>query len=126
MATKSRSKAKPAAPKRKQTLGGFFRSLHKNSTLMDQFSSGPEGRKQVIEASNLPPEHKALLKEGCTPKIIQVMAGIPTSALGIMVVNCCDMIGCGHEHCEAFNASSPAPGPIKAGAKKKAAPRKKR
>jgi hypothetical protein len=92
------------------TLGKFFRDLHKKPEQLEKFSSGPAGRKEVIDQSNLKPEHKKLLKTGCVPDIIQALAGVPLSSTAdynTLVVQCCDdKPGCGHPHCEAFSKAT--------------------
>lgn len=109
--------ATPKAPAKKSgskktTLGGFFRAMHKKPEVMEKFSSGPEGRAEVIDQSNLAPEHKKLLKAGCVPDIIQALAGVPpsvTAEFNMLVVQCCDEVKCGHPHCEAFSKVTAIP-----------------
>jgi hypothetical protein len=128
----AKKKSKAAAAKsgaKKMTLGGFFRTLHQKPQMMDEFSSGPAGRKSVIEKSNLAPEHKKLLKDGCVPDIIRALAGVPATAKvadTTMVVNCCDTLTCNHPHCAAFSKAADIYVAKKAAAKKPAAKKKKK
>jgi hypothetical protein len=108
MAKKSKPKS---GAKRKTSLAGFFRTLHKKPGMMEQFASGTEGRKAVIEGSDLAPEHKKLLKSGCVPDIIAALAGVAVVSTypGNTSVECCEEIKCGHPHCEAFSKAAAIP-----------------
>jgi hypothetical protein len=118
----AKKKTTAKAARRKTTLGGFFRALHRDPETMRKFSTDAKGRKAVIEQSNLAPAHKDLLKSGCVPDIIRALAGIPPGAeAGYTSVQCCDEITCGHVHCTAFSKAAAIPIGKKTTAKKTAA-----
>jgi hypothetical protein len=115
----AKKKTTAKAARRKTTLGGFFRALHRDPETMRKFSADAKGRKAVIEQSNLAPAHKDLLKSGCVPDIIRALAGIPAGLeSGYTSVQCCDEITCGHVHCTAFSKAAAIPIGKKTAAKK--------
>jgi hypothetical protein len=112
-ATKSKPRkpnAKVAAPatggidEHTRRLHSFFHSLYKNPTLMQQFTSGAEGRHQALATADLSDQHKALLKKGCVPEILHALVGgPPTQAFSGQMINAVDTIACGHPECAAFS-----------------------
>jgi hypothetical protein len=111
MAKKSKGKSGAATPK-KTSLPEFFQGLDANPDKLEKFSSSQDGRKEVIEGSNLSDEHKDVLKKGCIPDIIRAFSGLPPAPEGTgatMAITCCDEMGCKHEHCNAFSQAAAVP-----------------
>jgi hypothetical protein len=95
---------KPA--KRKVGLAPFFRKLAKSPNLLEKFSSGEQGRTEVLGTFNLAARHRKMLAEGCIRDIISELAGVAPNST--VVVNSTDEVECGHAECEAFmNALKP-------------------
>lgn len=91
--------------RRKTSLAAFLRKLWTSREMMDRFSEGREGRREVVSRFNLKPGHARLLTEGCVRDIVVELAGgLPTasSTVSIGVEKGTADVACGHPECESF------------------------
>jgi hypothetical protein len=106
-AGKTKAVRKPP-PSRAADLAVFFRKLWSQPALLEQFSSNPAGREEVLAGFKLSAPHRALLVQGCVRDIIAELAGVRTSpqntAQNTVIVSCTDddRLECGHPECKAF------------------------
>jgi hypothetical protein len=119
---KSTAKAKsgkqnPAAAKAgtpDPRLHAFLRNLYVKPKLLQKFNAGDKSRQKVIDGADLSDDHKALLKKGCVPDILGAMVGAPptpSSAAFTLMIDCCDVMKCGHPECHALTDAAKAKTP---------------
>ncbi len=103
-----RRSARKTAPR--VPLAAFFRRLWSKPELLERFSSGAEGRAEVLGKFNLHPDHTRILEAGCVRDVIRELAGVkPTRSrmafANSTVINATDDVDCGHEECRAFSTA---------------------
>ncbi len=100
------AKAKKRGARRRIGLAAFLRRLWSKPDLMERFSSGREGRAQVLAMFNLAPRHRTILEEGCVRDLVIELAGFKGPTIrDTTVVNDADEVECGHAECKAFMAA---------------------
>jgi hypothetical protein len=95
-------------------LHAFLRDLHTKPKLLQKFNAGDKSRRKVIDDADLSDEHKDLIKKGCVPDILGAMVGAPpkpASAAFTLMIDCCDVMKCGHPECHALTGAAKAKAP---------------
>ncbi|HEY6909240.1 MAG TPA: hypothetical protein VI356_07720 [Myxococcales bacterium] len=100
--TKPAKKSAGRKAARPLSLAAFFRKLWGQRKQMEQFSTDPIRRRQIVDGSNLSPAHKRLLRRGCMKDIMAELVGVKLSAANSTIIECADEVECGHPECEAF------------------------